>query len=94
MGKYRTVSNLPFLDKKIEQVVASQLQQFLRDTDCPDPVQSGLRPSYSAETALVTLMDDLRRDINSGSGPMLVLSSPRYRSWHPSVVSGGLGTGW
>ncbi|XP_062835007.1 uncharacterized protein LOC134298508 [Anolis carolinensis] len=37
------ISNLPFLGKVLERVVAAQLQAFLVDTDFLDPAQSGFR---------------------------------------------------
>lgn len=57
-------SNLPYLDKVLKHVAAMQLQSFLNDTDFPYPFQAGFRPGFSIETALVTLMDDLRKNID------------------------------
>uniref|UniRef100_A0A670IGT7 Reverse transcriptase domain-containing protein n=1 Tax=Podarcis muralis TaxID=64176 RepID=A0A670IGT7_PODMU len=73
LANYRPVSNLPFLGKVIERVVARQLQARLEDADHLDPFQSGFRPHHGTETALVALVDDLRRARDKGESCFLVL---------------------
>ncbi|KAF7253150.1 hypothetical protein EYD10_01179 [Varanus komodoensis] len=70
---YRPVANIPFLGKVLERVVAGQLQACLNETDYLDPFQSGFRPGYGTESALVTLYDDLCRERDRGSASLLVL---------------------
>ncbi|KAF7240922.1 Craniofacial development protein 2 [Varanus komodoensis] len=70
---YRPVANIPFLGKVLERVVAGQLQALLDETDYLDPFQSGFRPGYSTESALVALYDDLCREKDRGSTSLLVL---------------------
>ncbi|KAF7246976.1 CMP-sialic acid transporter [Varanus komodoensis] len=70
---YRPVANIPFLGKVLERVVAGQLQALLDETDYLDPLQSGFRPGYGTESALVALYDDLCREKDRGSASLLVL---------------------
>uniref|UniRef100_A0A670INB5 Reverse transcriptase domain-containing protein n=1 Tax=Podarcis muralis TaxID=64176 RepID=A0A670INB5_PODMU len=73
LANYRPLSNLPFLGKVIERVVAEQLQARLEETDHLDPFQSGFRSHHGTETALVALVDDLRRARDKGESCFLVL---------------------
>ncbi|KAF7246310.1 Tyrosine-protein kinase Yes, partial [Varanus komodoensis] len=80
-ANYRPVTNIPFLGKVLEQVVAGQLQAFLDETHYLDPFQSGFRPGYGTESALVTLYDDLCRKRDGECVPVSSLgplSSFRY----------------
>ncbi|KAF7236814.1 Extracellular calcium-sensing receptor [Varanus komodoensis] len=70
---YRPVANIPFLGKVLERVVAGQLQALLDETDYLDPFQSGFRPGYGTESALVALYDDLCREKYRGNASLLVL---------------------
>ncbi|XP_061469317.1 uncharacterized protein LOC133378496 isoform X1 [Rhineura floridana] len=73
LNNFHPVSNLPFLSKIIERVVASQLQSFLELTDYYDSFQSGFRPGNGTETVLVALVDDLRKELDRGRMSLLVL---------------------
>lgn len=52
----RQVSNLPFLSKVTEKVVATQFWQFLEEMECLDPFKFSFRPGYGTGNALVTLV--------------------------------------
>ena len=73
IGNYRPVANVSFLSKVVERVVADQLQELLDETNTLDPFQSGFRPRYGTETAVVALMDDLMREADGGNMSLLVL---------------------
>ena len=72
-ANYCPVSHLPFLSKVIERAAANQLQTFLEETSALDPFQSGFRPGCGVETALVALMNDLRRHLDRGGSEFLML---------------------
>ncbi|KAF7240874.1 putative RNA-directed DNA polymerase from transposon BS [Varanus komodoensis] len=57
----------------LEWVVAGQLQALLDEIDYLDPFQSGFRPGYGTESALVALYDGLCREKDRGSASLLVL---------------------
>ena len=56
LDNYWPVSHIPFLGNVLEFVVVSQLQGFLKEVDYLDPFQSGFRPGYGTDTALVALV--------------------------------------
>ena len=54
LKNYRPVSNLPFLSKILEKVVASRLENHLTHHSLLDNQQSAYRPVHSTETALLS----------------------------------------
>ena len=73
LDNYWPVSNISFLGKVLEHVVVSQLQRFLEEVDYLDQFQSGFRFGCGTEIALVSLLDDLRQELDRGSVSLLVL---------------------
>ena len=73
MKNYRPVSNLHFLSKIIEKVVAGRLEQHISNNNLHDPFQSAYRASHSTETALLKVSNDVLSSIDKGK--CIVLAS-------------------
>ncbi len=59
LKNYRPVSNLPYISKILEKVVASRLEEHLKSSSLYDDVQSAYRNGHSTETALLRVHHDL-----------------------------------
>jgi hypothetical protein len=70
---YRPVSNLPFISKLLEKVIASRLTNYLNANNMFPSHQSAYRKSHSTETALLRLLSDLTAAVESGKLALLAL---------------------
>ena len=73
LASYRPVSNLPYLSKCLERVVAQQLQLYLDSHSLYDPMQSAYRPQHSTETTLLKIQNDLLMAVDGGTQVVLLL---------------------
>ena len=69
----RPISNLPFLSKLTEKVIAQRLVSHMQDTSVVQKFQSAYKAHHSTETALLRVFNDILFSINQGGGELLVL---------------------
>ena len=73
LANYRPISNLCFLSKTLERVVAKQLSTFLANNNLIDVFQSAYRAHHSVETAQLNVHNDLLQAMNCSKITLLVL---------------------
>ena len=72
-SSYRPVSNLNFISKILEKVVAKQLKQHIDGFGLDNPFQSAYKSFHSAETALLSVQNDIYQNMEDGSVTALTL---------------------
>ena len=70
---FRPISNLTFLSKLIEKVIAERLVSHIQDNGMVEKFQSAYKANHSTETALLRVHNDMLFSIDHGGGGILVL---------------------
>ncbi|XP_073802844.1 uncharacterized protein [Danio rerio] len=73
LENYRPVSLLPFMAKILEKVVFNQVLDFLTQNNLMDNKQSGFKKGHSTETALLSVVEDLRLAKADSKSSVLIL---------------------
>ncbi len=73
LKNYRPVSNLPFISKIIEKVVAHQLNNHLARNNIDEKFQSAYRKAHSTETAILKVHSDILLNLENKQCVLLVL---------------------
>ncbi|KAJ8040406.1 hypothetical protein HOLleu_14687 [Holothuria leucospilota] len=69
LKNYRPVSNILFLSKVLEKVVAMQLKIHIQENNLDDMYQSAYKSNCSTETALLKVKSDVLNAVDRGEGP-------------------------
>ena len=70
---FRPISNLSFISKATEKVVATSLNHHLENASLHVIYQSGYKKGHTTETALARIHNDILRAIDDGECVILVL---------------------
>ena len=73
LKNYCPVSNLSFISKVLEKVIAKRLDDHMLDNNLYYSVQSAYRERHSTETALLKVQSDILTALDSGSGAVLLM---------------------
>ena len=72
-SSFRPISNLKFVSKCLEKVVATQLDQYITRNNLGESLQSGIKKHHSTETALVKVQNDILQATDNQNSVILVL---------------------
>ena len=73
LKNYHSMSNLSFISKLIEKVVASEISSFLKSTNKCNDFQSAYSQLHSTDTALLRIHNNVLTAIDSGKVTALTL---------------------
>ena len=73
LKNFRPVSNLKFVSKIVEKVVAHRLAEYISSNNLCEQFQSAYRRNHGTETALLRVQNDILRELDKKHGVFLVL---------------------
>ena len=73
LKNYRPVSNLPYISKLIERIVAARLVKHLVSNNLYEEYQSAYRQLHSTETALLRVQNDIQQIVDTDGAAILIL---------------------
>ena len=73
LKNYRPVSNLSFISKQTERVVAARLNEHVSQFELFEPLQSAYKARHSCETALIHVQNNILRAMDQGQVGILLL---------------------
>ena len=73
LKNYRPVSNLSYISKVLERIVAHKVQTYIQENNLHDVMQSAYRPYHSTETALLKIHNDVMIALDEGNEIILLL---------------------
>ncbi len=73
LSNYRPVSNLLFLSKLLERIVADRLLNHIERLDLGETFQSAYKAHHSTETALIRIQNDIAGALDRNRGVMLAM---------------------
>ena len=73
MANFRPISQLPFVSKILEKVVARRITSHIHDHELFDPFQSAYRSEHSTESALLRIQHDIMEALDGGQCVALVM---------------------
>ena len=86
LKNYRPVSNLHFISKVIEKLVAKRLEEHMSEYSMYDPMQSAYKLVHSTETTLVKMDYDILSSIRKIISNRRYLSNTAVRTLVQSIV--------
>jgi len=73
LANYRPISNLPFIAKVVEKVIATQVIEHVEANNLQDKWQSAYKEGHGTETALICVLDYILTSLGNGNICVLIM---------------------